>query len=118
MTFALKNQGPSPCSLEGYPTVALYGPSGAGGAGAGRKLALGDIDLGGPPKPMLLAPGYGTNFIVSVAEVPVNGAGCQTVASLEVSPPGSSESLSLPDTFQACGTSIGVYPLSATPPPG
>lgn len=118
LTFALTNGGPQPCSLDGYPTVTLYGPSPAGGAGAGSKLSFSNIRLGGPPASVLLAPTYAADFVVSVAEVPVNGAACQTVASIQVNPPGSRESVSLPDSFQACGTSIGVYPIAATPPPG
>lgn len=118
LTFSLTNGGPQPCSLKGYPTVTLYGPSGAGGAGAGSKLQIGDIQLAAPAKTVLLAPSYAAQFVVSVAEVPVNGAACSTVASIQVNPPGSSESVSLPDSFQACGTSVGVSPITATPPPG
>jgi hypothetical protein len=77
-------------------------------------LALSDIELGGPARAVSIASGGHATFILSVAEVPVNGAACSTVASLQVSPPGSSESLSLPDSFQACGTDVGVYPVTST----
>ncbi|MCU1489511.1 MAG: hypothetical protein JWM85_916 [Acidimicrobiaceae bacterium] len=113
LTFVLTNSGPSACSLTGYPTLALFGASGAGGAGAGPKLAISDVQEPGSAKAVELAPKGTASFVLSVSEVPVNGAGCSTVASLQITPPGASDSLSLPDSFQACGSSVGVYPLTA-----
>ncbi len=114
LRFTLTNGGPEPCTLEGYPTVTLYGTSGAGGAGAGKKLSFADIHLGGPPTPVTVPSGGTARFVLSVAEVPVNGVACVNVASLEISPPGSAEALSLPDSFEACGTDVGVYPVTAS----
>lgn len=113
LTFTLKNGAPKPCTLEGFPTVAFYGASGAGGAGAGAKLPLSDVEIGGPATPVTLDAGGAAQFVLSVSGVPVNGAGCSTVASLEVTPPGSTESLSVPDSFQACGTTVGVEPVAS-----
>lgn len=114
LRFSLTNGGPEACSLDGYPTVVAFGPSGAGGAGAGTRLSLGDIDLGGPPQAVTVASGASAHFLLSIAAVPVNGADCVSVASLQISPPASSESLSLPDSFQACGTDLGVYPVTGS----
>jgi hypothetical protein len=61
-----------------------------------------------------LTPGGTADLVLSVANVPVNGVGCQNVASVQVTPPASSESLSVPATFQACGTSVGVFAISSS----
>lgn len=113
LTFDLKNAGPKACDLEGYPEVALYGTSGAGGAGAGAKLAFTMIQAGPGPSVVGLAPGATTSFLLSVSEVPINGVGCEGVASVEVTPPGTTGALSVPAHFQPCGGTVGVYALTA-----
>lgn len=98
--------------MEGYPSVAFFGGSGAGGAGAGSKLPVRDIDLGSPPGRVTLPSGTGASFVLSVAEVPVNGIGCKRVAAVQVVPPGGDAAISVPAAFQACGGTVGVYPVT------
>ncbi|HLI15892.1 MAG TPA: DUF4232 domain-containing protein [Acidimicrobiales bacterium] len=109
------NEGPTTCSLDGYPSVALFGPSGASGAGAGPKLPIGTEDAGPPPQLVTLAPNGRAEFLLVAPDVPVNGAGCATVASVAVTPPGSSEALSAPLSLAPCGTAVKVYAFA---PPG
>lgn len=113
LTFLLKNEGPAACSLKGYPFVALFGTSGAGGSGAGPRLKVTDIEEGAAPALVSVAPGATASLLISVSEVPVNGAGCQSVASVQVTPPGSSGALSVPADFQACGNTVGVYAVTS-----
>lgn len=112
LTFDLVDQGPRACTLDGYPTVTFFGGSGRGGAGAGSKLAVRDIELGSAPHRVTLSSGTGASFVLSVSEVPVNGAGCTRVASLRVVPPGGGAALRMPTAFQACGGAVGVYAVT------
>lgn len=116
LSFVLTNEGPRRCTLDGYPVVALFGGSGAGGAGAGSKLDLRPVELGASPERVVVASGGHAEFVLSVAEVPVNGVGCQQVASLQVVPPGGTGALSVPAGFEACGNTVGVYAVTAVAP--
>ena len=98
--------------MEGYPSVTFFGGSGAGGAGAGSKLAVRDIELGASPGRVTLSSGTGASFVLSVSEVPVNGVGCARVAALQVVPPGDGAAISVPAAFQACGGTVGVFPVT------
>ncbi len=113
VTYLLTNEGPAACRIGGYPSVAFFGPSGAGGAGAGPSLAVRSFDLGHAASPVTLAHGAIATFVLSVSEVPVNGAGCQQAGSLQVTPPGAGAALSVRAGYTVCGGTVGVYPLSA-----
>ena len=115
VTFLLVDEGPDPCTLRGYPSVALFGTSGAGGAGAGASLGIHAIDLGPGPQTVTVSTGHPAAFVLSVAEVPVNGSGCRQAASLQVSPPGGGGALSIPASFPVCGGTVGVYPVTTAP---
>jgi Protein of unknown function (DUF4232) len=112
-TFTLENAGPSTCSLEGYPTLTLYGASPAGGAGAGPRLALTSVEGGPTPQPVTLDKGQSAEFLVLFSDVPVGGAGCSDVASVGVAPTDSGEALNAPVSFSPCGPSVKVYPIAA-----
>ena len=113
VTYVLTNEGPAACRIGGYPSIAFFGPSGAGGAGAGPSLAIRSFDLGHAAGPVTLAHGAIATFVLSVSEVPVNGAGCQQAGSLQVTPPGTGAALSVRAGYTVCGGTVGVYPLSA-----
>lgn len=113
VTFVLTDEGPQPCTLQGYPAVGLFGLSGAAGAGAGAPLGLRTVRLGSGPAVVTVSAGRPASFVLSVSDVPVDGAGCQQVASLQVTPPGAGGALSVPASFQACGATVGVYPVTA-----
>jgi hypothetical protein len=108
-TFNLVNRGPADCQLDGYPTLTFYGPSGAGGAGAGPKLSITAIDSGPPAHPVTLASNGAAEFILVYHEVPVGGVGCQSVASVGVALPNSTERLMTPLSVSVCGGNAEVY---------
>jgi hypothetical protein len=114
-TFTVLNDGPSTCLLDGYPSVRFYGPSPAGGAGAGPLLAIGDQQGGPTPTPVDVTAGHSAEFLMVFSDVPVDGAGCTTVASVRIQPSTSAESISLPVSFSPCGPKVEVYPFA---PPG
>jgi len=107
--FTLTNQGPTRCELDGYPSLEFFGPSGASGAGAGLRLPITGIDGGSAPVPVTLSSGGTAEFIVIANDVPVGGVGCSTVASVDVSIPGTSEALAVPVALRPCGGSVTVY---------
>ena len=107
--FTLDNRGPSACSLDGYPNLVFFGPSGAGGSGAGPKLSIGLVDAGPAPRPVTLKSGGSAEFILVYHDVPVGGVGCETVGSVDVSLPSSSEVLSALLSISACGGTTNVY---------
>ncbi|MCU1493094.1 MAG: hypothetical protein JWO62_858 [Acidimicrobiaceae bacterium] len=108
VAYTLTNTGPTPCSLNGFPTVTFFGPSGASGAGAGPKLSITTEHSGAAPSLVTVDAGAAGAFYLVVSDVPTNGVGCATVASIEVTPPGSTEALSAPSSLDPCGPSVGV----------
>jgi len=56
-----------------------------------------------------LSTGGSAEFIVIMSDVPVGGVGCSTVASVGVSIPETSESLSVPVSVETCGGAVTVY---------
>lgn len=115
VTFLLTGEGPRPCTLRGYPSISLFGASGAGGAGAGSSLGIQAIQLGPAPQTVTVSAGHSAAFVLSISEVPVNGSGCRQAASLQVTPPGGSGALSIPAGFPVCGGTVGVYPVTTAP---
>jgi hypothetical protein len=95
-----------PCSLEGYPTVTFYGPA---QSGTGPRLPISDIDSGPVAKTVSLTSGGAAEFIVVYHDVPVGGVGCSTVASAEVSLPGTAAVLATPISISVCGGSAQIY---------
>jgi len=114
-TFTVTNEGPSACSLEGYPKIAFFGASGAGGAGAGALLQITTQDSGATASPVTLPRKGSAEFLVTFSDVPAGGFGCSTVASVQITPPNSGESLPLPVSVSICGGSARVQPFA---PPG
>lgn len=113
--FTATNDGPAPCSLDGFAQVVFFGTSGAGGAGAGSRLPITAQQTGSAPSVVILAPTGTAQFRLSIADVPVNGAGCSTAASVEITPPGDTDAVSIPDALQPCGPNVNI---TAFGPPG
>ena len=105
-TVSVKNNGPTPCALDGYPTYRFLGPSGAGGAGAGPEVPISVVDRGPAPTQVSIAPGSTADAIIVYSDV---GSNCPTIASALMNPPGSSESLSFPISFSPCNGSVVAY---------
>ena len=103
IVFTLTNRGPTRCTLEGFPSLEFFGPSGASGAGAGPKLSITSMDGGEAPGLVTLASDGTAEFIV----------GCSTVASVDVAIPGTGEALAVPVTMTPCGGSVTVDAFDA-----
>lgn len=112
-TFTVTNNGPATCELNGYPTLTFFGPTAGGGAGAGPQLPLTTQQGGAAPTAVILKASDTAEFLVLYTDVPVNGAGCSTVASVQMAPPSSSQVVSAPISFMPCGATVKVYAFGA-----
>ena len=117
-TVSVKNTGPSPCEIDGYPSYKFLGPSGAGGAGAGTTVNV-SINHGGPaPTVLTVSPGASADSIVVYSDVASGSSACPQIASALLTPPGSSESLSFPISFAPCGgLSVDAFGVSGSESP-
>jgi len=114
-TFMITNGGPSGCFVKGYATLTLFGPSAAGGAGVGPRLAVTVAQSGASAAQIALAAHHVASFSMRYSNEPVGGGGCETVASAEITLPGESETLSFPVSLTICGGSVQIGPFG---PPG
>lgn len=110
--ITLRNDSLAPCQLGGYPAVALRETAPAPGASSVARLR--EVHLGASAPAVVLAPRAAAHFVVSLADVPVNGsAACTRAAVLAITPPGSSSPILLDAPVTACGTALGVFALGA-----
>jgi hypothetical protein len=107
----VKNTGPTTCALDGYPKYAFFGPSAAGGAGAGPAVTIAVADGGPSPSSVTLASGGSADSIVIYSNVVSGGSACPTIASALLTPPGSGEGIPFPISFAPCGAEVKVYAL-------
>lgn len=120
-TLALTNAGAQPCSLTGYPTVALEDAAGRPVAGLQVEQSPGAyLRAGQVPAPVELAPQGRAFFDVFWNVVPHEGQGeraCPSVARLRVTAPGDTAGLSLEQALTPCGGRVRVSPLRAVAEP-
>jgi hypothetical protein len=114
-TFMVANGGPSACFVKGYATLTLFGPSAAGGAGVGPRLAVTVARSSVSATQITLATHHVASFSMRYSNEPVGGGGCETVASAEITLPGDTETLSFPVSLTICGGSVQIGPYG---PPG
>ncbi len=109
IAYTLTNAGSTPCSLEGFPTVAFYA-SGTGGT-QGERLPLATRQSGPAPAPVTLDASEAAAFYLVIGNVPVGGVGCTRVGWVSVTPPGSATALSTASPLAPCGGTVGVTAL-------
>jgi hypothetical protein len=112
-SFTVTNGAPSACFVNGFATLQLFGPSSAGGAGVGPRLSITVTHTGVAPAQVTLRTHGSSSFSMRYSNEPVGGVGCQTVASAELSPPGSAQTLSFPVTLTICGGSVQIGPFGS-----
>jgi hypothetical protein len=108
-TVTVKNTGPTRCALEGYPSYKFFGPSGAGGAGAGSQISISTRHSGPAPARVVLEAGSTADSIIVFSDIASGGSNCPSVASAHLTPPGSEESVTFPISFSPCGSAVLVY---------
>ena len=107
--FSAENVGPTKCSLDGYPTLAFFAPSAGGGAGSNSPVALTVNEAGPSPSTVNLASHTSAEFLMIFTDVPVDGAGCTSVASVNITPPHQTGSTPIAISFSPCGGVVKVY---------
>jgi Protein of unknown function (DUF4232) len=112
-SFTVTNGAPSSCFVKGYATLELFGPSSAGGAGVGPRLSITVSQTGAAAAQETLRTHGSSSFSMRYSNEPVGGVGCQMVASAELSPPGSTQTLSFPVTLTVCGGSVQIGPFGS-----
>lgn len=114
-SFLVVNGAPSPCLVNGFATLALFGPSAGGGAGVGPRLAITISHNSSTATQVILKTHDSSSFSMRYSNEPVGGVGCQTVASAEITPPSGTQTLSFPVSLTICGGSVQIGPFG---PPG
>jgi len=106
LAFTLTNTTSSPCLIDGFAAVQFRGTT--TGTGPGPVLSLTTRDTGASASRVALDAHGVAAFYLVVGNVPVDGVGCATVGSIDVTPPGAGSALSVAASFSACGPSVGV----------
>lgn len=109
--FTLTNTAAAACTLDGYPTLAMFAAS---GGGLPARYSHG-ADMAFPalsPRPVSLAAGATASFSVGYSDVPTSSASCPTAASVGITPPGGSIVLTVRTSVTFCGQ-IDVSPVVA-----
>jgi hypothetical protein len=91
--------------------VVFYGPVAAGATGSGARLSVTTVDSGPPASTVSVAKGGQAGFIVVYSDVPVDGVGCSTVASVDVTLPGATRALATMLSISVCGGSVEIYAI-------
>jgi hypothetical protein len=102
--WVFTNLSRTTCSLDGYPDLRLYGPT-------GRPIRT-TVRRNLPPGPaaVSLTPGGSATFYSSYSDVPSSSASCPRSAVAEITAPNASASLFIPARLAPCR---GVVNISA-----
>jgi hypothetical protein len=107
ITYYLQNQGPSTCSMVGYPGYSLLFANGS-------VIQRPAIRIGTAYSPAQLRPGDRAQFVVRSVDGSIPGTGCSTswkTAKVQVYPQNQTSAIREPSTIAACNLSVG--PVSA-----
>ena len=107
VTYYLRNQGPSTCSMVGYPGFSLLFADGS-------VIQHPATRNGTAYSPVQLKPGQRAQFVVRTVDGSIAGAGCSTswkTAEAQVYPPNQTTSIRQSSTIAACDLTVG--PVSA-----
>lgn len=107
--YALRNNGTSACTLDGYPTVTVYHPtSGALGAPVGVAARHASTPPFGAAATAVTVPAGDSGGVVIGYVADPDRAPCLTPTTLRVLLPGMSASIDVPRvTFDVCAEPIG-----------
>lgn len=113
--LGVQNLGAQPCSLTGYPTVALQDAQGRPLAAVRTEQALGGYSRSDQAStPVELPPQGRAFFDLAWSAIPNEGRGertCATAARIRMTAPGDTSPVTLSQSFSPCGGRIQVSPF-------
>jgi Protein of unknown function (DUF4232) len=105
--WVFTNLSNASCSLDGYPTLQMYGKF-------GRPLPTTTDDILAPgPTNVTLAPGGSGTFLSSYSDVVSGSPRCPSSTVLQITAPNASASHFLPEQLQACDGTVQVSAVEA-----
>ncbi len=114
-TLALRNAGPSACTVAGYPSVSLLDGDGKLLTGVRAAQAPGNyFAQGRAPTPVEIRPQQAAWFDLAWSVIPHEDKGettCPSVKTVRVTAPGAASAIVLPLAFTPCGGQVEVSPL-------
>ena len=114
-TLALRNTGPSACTVTGYPSVSLLDGDGKLLTGVRAAQAPGNyFAQGRAPTPVEIRPQQGAWFDLAWSVIPHEDKGettCPSAKTVRVTAPGAASAIALPLAFTPCGGQVEVSPL-------
>ncbi len=114
-TLALRNAGPSACTVTGYPSVSLLDGDGKLLTGVRAAQAPGNyFAQGRAPTPVEIRPQQAAWFDLAWSVIPHEDKGettCPSAKTVRVTAPGAASAIALPLAFTPCGGQVEVSPL-------
>ena len=114
-TLALRNAGPSACTVAGYPSVSLLDGDGKLLTGVRAAQAPGNyFAQGRAPTPVEIRPQQAAWFDLAWSVIPHEDKGettCPSAKTVRVTAPGAASAIVLPLAFTPCGGQVEVSPL-------
>lgn len=114
-TLALRNTGPSACTVTGYPSVSLLDGDGKLLTGVLAAQAPGNyFAQGRAPTPVEIRPQQAAWFDLAWSVIPHEDKGettCPSAKTVRVTAPGAASAIALPLAFTPCGGQVEVSPL-------
>jgi len=114
-TLALRNAGPSACTVTGYPSVSLLDGDGKLLTGVRAAQAPGNyFARGRAPTPVEIRPQQAAWFDLAWSVIPHEDKGettCPSAKTVRVTAPGAASAIALPLAFTPCGGQVEVSPL-------
>lgn len=114
-TQALRNTGPSACTVTGYPSVSLLDGDGKLLTGVRAAQAPGNyFAQGRAPTPVEIRPQQAAWFDLAWSVIPHEDKGettCPSAKTVRVTAPGAASAIALPLAFTPCGGQVEVSPL-------
>jgi hypothetical protein len=114
VVLRFKNTGAQTCTLVGYPGVAGLDARGTQVIQATRTLNgyLGGIPAGRLPPVVTLTTGHSASAIVEGSDVTQGNAACETYPKLLVTPPNTTQSVTIDMSMSGCAV-VKVHPVVA-----
>ncbi|MEH1781011.1 MAG: DUF4232 domain-containing protein [Nostoc sp.] len=112
LTYAFTNNGSSPCTLNGYPGLALLDAKDQPLQGIKVIRSKGTYFSSKQPRQQVtLAPGKQASFQIAYNHVSSPQENCPISSKIEITPPNTSQNLTLTEEIKPCTGKVRVTPV-------